>query len=83
MTSSLDIVRRSQGYAWPGGYPVAALVDDGELLCFKCATDPTNPVHEGGEADGWRVDGYMILEGTEEDYDGSCLCAHCHTNLLA
>ena len=61
-------------FAWPGGYTVVYLVDDGEYLCADCVNDPTNPVHEGGDADGWR------LEGSDIHYEGAAIiCAHCGT----
>lgn len=28
---------RAGAYAWPGGYPLYLLCDDGGTLCFKCA----------------------------------------------
>jgi hypothetical protein len=75
--SSLDEIRMENGKlpasAWPGGYPIVYVMDDGEILCADCANDPTNPVHEGGDADGWRLEGYSLhLEGSPEH------CAHCN-----
>lgn len=63
--------------AWPGGYPIGYLVDDGEYLCGQCVNDHDNPAHHGGEPDGWRIDGYQVLEGGAADYDGGINCAHC------
>ena len=71
-----------EAYAWPGGYPIGYLVDDGDLLCATCVNDPSNPVHYGGEADGWRIEGRQILEGSAEDYDGHVYCAHCDAVLV-
>ena len=63
----------ADSYAWPGGYPIIYLVDDGDTLCPDCVNDSSNPVHFGGDADGWRVDGRMLhLEGPDE------CCAHCN-----
>lgn len=78
--SALSEIRDSEGrvpkYAWPGGYPMAFLVDDGEVLCADCVNDPSNPVHEGGEADGWRVEGYVVhWEG------GPLTCSHCNVEI--
>jgi hypothetical protein len=75
-TMSLDAIRDKDGqlpsFAWPGGYPMFYVMDDGEALCPTCANDPSNPVHEGGQADGWRIEGYDI------NYeDASLFCAHC------
>jgi len=71
-----EIFRDSDGkaisFAWPGGYPVVHVLHDGEILCADCVNDPSNPVHEGGENDGWRIEGSQIhYEGPDE------ICAHC------
>jgi hypothetical protein len=72
---------RWPAYAWPGGYPLIAVMDDGEELCADCVNDPRNPVHYSGSADGWRVDGYLGLETTSEPDYGSVYCAHCNRQL--
>jgi hypothetical protein len=60
--------------AWPGGYPIYAILDDGEMLCHDCLL--SQPVHEGGEADGWR------FEGAEVYWEGpNVQCAHCNAEL--
>lgn len=56
-----------------GGVGLYLVVDDGEVLCERCAVDPTNPVHCGGEADGWRFEGWQTTEADEETVQ----CAHC------
>lgn len=65
-------------HAWPGGYPIGYGTDDGEYLCAECLDDPTNPVHFGGDADGWRIDWADVLEEAETDIT----CAHCAKVLL-
>lgn len=72
----------AEKYAWPGGYPIGYLTDDGEYLCADCVNDPANPVHVGGIMDGWRVDGWQVLEGTSEDYEDGISCAHCGAVLV-
>jgi hypothetical protein len=62
-----------------GGYPLAYVMDDGELLCAGCMNDPTNPVHAGGDADGWRLEGIGVLYETN---DGDETCAHCGAVIL-
>lgn len=69
-------------YAWPGGYPIGYLCDDGEYLCGACVNDPTNPTHVGGEPDGWRLEGYDVLTGSSDDYGCELRCAHCSTTLV-
>lgn len=75
----------AESYAWPGGYPIAYLADDGEYLCAACINDPSNPVHIGqdGISDGWRIVGLQVLEGSAADYDGGVACAHCGRELVA
>jgi hypothetical protein len=59
---------------WPGGYPVLYVCDDGGFLCPDCANG--DHAHIGGQADGWRVDGYFVhYEGTAEQ------CDHCHAEI--
>jgi hypothetical protein len=77
---ALDEIRDDKGnvpaHAWPGGYPIVYVADDGDVLCADCVNDPSNPVHETGDADGWRIDGYMEhLEGPAEH------CAHCNKEI--
>ena len=60
-------------FAWPGGYAIAYLMDDGEYLCPTCVIDKSNPVHEDGENDGWKIVGYT----TSADTDETLICAHC------
>lgn len=61
------------------GYTPFAVCDDGEVLCEQCVRDETNPVHTGGEADGWRVDGWSHT-GEVESFTA---CAHCYRVLFA
>ena len=65
---------RETPYAWPGGYPIYAVLDDGEALCAKCIQLPE--VHEGGDSDGWRYEGAQVYwEGPDMN------CAHCSAAL--
>lgn len=63
-------------FAWPGGYTLHYVMDDGESLCADCANLPET--HIGGEADGWRI------EGSDINYEDSDLCcAHCGERIPA
>ena len=63
-------------YAWPGGYPIFYVMDDGGTLCPHCANDPSNPVHpiETNETrgDGWGLAGYDVNYEDPQLY-----CDHC------
>ncbi len=62
-----------------GGQSLIAVMEDGEDLCERCVTDPTNPVanHVGrrcsAEGDGWAVVAWEGTASREED----AICAHC------
>jgi hypothetical protein len=63
-------------YAWPGGYPLFFLTDEGEALSFEALDEPdvTEAIEraiEHGLRDGWRVVGVAI---NWEDSD--LRCAH-------
>lgn len=72
------VIGSAEPYAWPGGYPIGYVCDDGELLCAGCVNDSTNPVHVGGEADGWRIEGADVLYESETGEE----CAHCTKVLI-
>lgn len=66
---------RAGEYAWPGAYPVALLMDDGDVICIKCGRDNYRSLSESlrmNLRDGWRTEGCFI---NWEDENLSC--AHC------
>lgn len=64
---------RLSAFAWPGGYAIAYVVDDGALLCATCAN---RDGHEGGIADGWRLEGTLTADWHDEG-EGDWICSHC------
>lgn len=62
-------------YAWPGGYPKFALMNDGECLCASCIKDNFALIARStrdNSRDGWTVVGVEInWEDTE------MACANC------
>ena len=66
---------RQNHYAWPGGYPLALIMNDGGVLCPACVEDNFHQVsrsHRDQTNDGWRPAGLVIIEEFTEE-----LCAHC------
>ena len=67
---------RAGEYAWPGGYPMFALMSDGDTLCFSCLKSQLDSIGPamGDESDssGWRVEAIDI---NYEDSD--MVCASC------
>jgi len=54
---------RSGPYAWPGGYPLFFICDDGGALCCDCARTEAYEVMRSiskKQNDGWRVVGEDI-----------------------
>ena len=60
-----------------GGVRLIAIMDDGESLCETCVRDQTNPVHRGGDGDGWRIEGWTTTGDLEEPDH----CAHCNKTI--
>tara|TARA_Y100000310_G_scaffold330958_2_gene403649 strand:+ start:601 stop:867 length:267 start_codon:yes stop_codon:yes gene_type:complete len=77
INSTIDFrqaVRRGP-YAWPGGYPIYFVMDDGESFCFSCAKSESKYIVNSinnKDNDGWRVTGADINWEDEDLY-----CAHC------
>lgn len=73
-------------YAWPGGYEIAFITDDGGILCHDCVRKNFKEVlwsTKHAQNDGWRIVGYAMeavdpettREMAGEDYIS--YCAHC------
>lgn len=66
---------RNGAYAWPGGYPLYLLTDDGAALCFDCGRKEARQIMAAiGEhrRDGWRV---VACDVNYEDNE--LHCDHC------
>ena len=62
-------------YAWPGGYPMFALTDDGACLCHQCCKDNYRIIREAqntSDRGGWNV---AAVDVNWEDT--FMLCEHC------
>jgi hypothetical protein len=74
-TADLKTALRNGQYAWPGGYPLYFIADDGEPLSFEAVRDQVKQVmweikHKTARA-GWRV---IACQVNWEDPD--LYCAH-------
>ena len=73
-TKDLKTQLRAGEYAWPGGYPLFFVANDGEALSFEAVRDNLKIVIHSMRHqinDGWRVIGCDI------NYeDPSLFCAH-------
>lgn len=70
-------------YAWPGGYPLALLMADGECICPDCAKREWKQVARATKAKlsdwpdkQWRVEDVFINWEDDDLY-----CAHCNEKI--
>jgi len=66
-------------YAWPGGYPMHAVMYDGEALCHKCCVENADLIRShttDNDRDDWTCIGVDI---NWEDPD--LYCAHCNERI--
>lgn len=75
---------RAGPYAWPGGYVVAFICDDGGALCPSCAKENGPLILRSIRAkarDGWRVVGCQPAEHWDDD--AGMRCDHCSVEFSA
>lgn len=94
MRKGKDIARfiARHRYSWPGGYEMAAMCSDGELLCFDCCRNEYKLIatYGGDRNSGWCVVGMVnaseynpVPEDGEDNPEGlsPATCAHCNREL--
>lgn len=69
-------------YAWPGGYEIVSICNDGEVLCYKCVRFNFREVlwsTKNKVNDGWNIVDYAVIGNTIESTDKEPIfCAHCN-----
>ena len=77
LRSAKKVARKK--YAWPGGYALHLVMDDGECLCAKCVRENWRQVVRAtlaGVKDGWRA------VGADVNWEDDMLsCAHCNEQI--
>ena len=78
-SNSLRLADRlvKQGYAWPGGYPMFAISNDGECLCKHCCYSERELIGTTTGSDGWCI---VALDINFED---SLTCSNCGKQIEA
>ena len=61
--STLRTFIRSNGYAWPGGYPMALLMADGEVIDAQSARENYRLIRRAVSRDWTPVDAFIHWEG--------------------
>lgn len=62
-----------ESFAWPGGYEMFAVTDDGGILCYKCCKNEADTIAAAYRGDGW----YVIAVDSMANCDGPQICDHC------
>ena len=64
-------------YAWPGGYELFAITDDGGILCNDCCKSEYYLIRTSYPGDGWHVSAYDYAANLEEPEH----CSHCNKDI--
>lgn len=67
-------------FAWPGGYELYAVANDGGVLCFNCCRSEFPQIARSTISkarDGWQCIGYSSMAETEEPIT----CDHCNREI--
>ncbi len=68
-------------FAWPGGYELFGLADDGACLCCDCMRREYYQIAYSRRYkidDGWRV----VAIDSAANYDSYIYCAHCNKTIV-
>ena len=60
-------------FAWPGGYELYAITDDGVVLCHNCCRTEFYNIR----TDGWNI---VAMQSTAED-ESHVYCDHCDKDI--
>lgn len=63
--------------AWPGGYPVFYIADDGEALCPSCVHDNFDQCDD----DDFPTSGWFVVGEDINWEDASLYCVHCNKRI--
>lgn len=61
----------SSPYAWPGGYPLFGIFNDGGACCPSCASAERESIATATGTDGW---GLVAITANWEDPELYCSC---------
>jgi hypothetical protein len=77
-SNPVDLIRlvSRERYAWPGGYELAAVTDDGGLLCSTCVRAEYRQIIHDTKHD-WRNTGWRVVAVTNESELEDVCCSHC------
>lgn len=81
LDNPLDQLRYAarEGYAWPGGYELCVITNDGGLICHNCVKENYREMYHDTKyawRSGWQVVALTTESNMEDDY-----CSHCSKEL--
>jgi len=80
--NSLDLRKAIRNkYAWPGGYELFGICNDGAVLCCDCMKKEYFQIaysRKNSINDGWRV----LSVDCEANYDSYIYCEHCNKTIV-
>lgn len=67
-------------FAWPGGYAMGVITDDGGCLCAACVAKNLQAIEESLPEDGWHPAGAYVTDADDDGVDGNppTMCDHCY-----
>ena len=75
---------RAGPYAWPGGYPLFFICDDGGALCSACAKRDAKLVMgaiRDSRTNGWPARGWLVVGQAINWEDNSMFCDGCNEQI--
>ena len=78
-TKEVKTAIRSGPYAWPGGYPLFFIADDGDTICYRCARNEWRYICDSithNIRDGW-----MIIANEINWECDQLFCANCNERI--
>lgn len=73
----VDGTHELEWFAWPGGYELFGVTDDGGILCAKCVDAHEQLIDYATKGDGW----YLIAidhAGNVDQEEEETRCDHCN-----
>jgi hypothetical protein len=70
-------------YAWPGGYDVFVITDDGGTICADCVRKEYAQMYHDTAFDGWHGTGWVVVAASAScNSDGPLNCDHCNRSII-
>jgi len=83
LMSQIKSIARGNCYAWPGGYELHAITNDGAVLCHRCIESEYPRIAHETVKSGWEQCGFSVA-GIDTNYeDDNMYCDHCNEQIVS